>query len=282
MFDLPTLIQTGAANPWLYLPAAVLLGALHALEPGHSKSLMAAFIVAIRGTPAQAILLGLSAAIGHTIIVWGLALLGLWLGDRLILERAEPWLVLLSGLLIILLALRLLVSIGRAHGHAHDHDHAHEHGHGHVHGACDHDHGNTASSHGHAAGAQDAHAAQHAREIEAKFAGRGGEVGALEIVWFGFTGGLMPCPAALAVLLICLQIKALTLGAAMVAAFSLGLAVTLVSVGLVAAWGLRAARGWSGFDVWTGRLPYVSGGLILLLGLFISLRGLWQLGVFGA
>ena len=54
MPDIATVIQNGAANPWLYLPFAVLLGALHALEPGHSKSLMAAFIVAIRGTPAQA------------------------------------------------------------------------------------------------------------------------------------------------------------------------------------------------------------------------------------
>ena len=108
MADIATIIQGGAANPWLYLPAAVLLGALHALEPGHSKSLMAAFIVAIRGTAQQAVLLGISAAIGHTIIVWGLALLGMYLGDKLIVEKAEPWLILITGILIVLLAARLL------------------------------------------------------------------------------------------------------------------------------------------------------------------------------
>ncbi|KAA5599489.1 nickel/cobalt efflux transporter [Blastochloris sulfoviridis] len=274
MPDLATVIQAGAANPWLYLPAAVLLGALHALEPGHSKSLMAAFIVAIRGTPAQAVLLGVSAAIGHTIVVWGLAVLGLTLGDALILDRAEPWLVLASGLLVMLLAARLLRSIRRTahvhedHGHDHDHDHHHA---GHAHEADAHE----ADAHAHAG---DAHAAAHAREIAARF---GGErtVRNWEIAWFGFTGGLLPCPAAIAVLLICLQIKALTLGVAMVAAFSLGLAITLIAIGLVAAWGTRrAAAGWSGFDRWAGRLPYISGALVMTLGVFITLRGLWELG----
>jgi nickel/cobalt transporter (NicO) family protein len=69
MPDLSQIIQGGAAHAWFYLPAAVILGALHALEPGHAKSLMAAYIVSIRGTPGQAALLGLSAAVGHTIIV---------------------------------------------------------------------------------------------------------------------------------------------------------------------------------------------------------------------
>ena len=111
MPDISTVIQNGAANPWLYLPLAILLGALHALEPGHSKSLMAAFIVAIRGTPAQAVTLGVSAAIGHTIVVWALALLGLWFGSRMNFERIEPWLVLISGLLIVVLAARLLRAV---------------------------------------------------------------------------------------------------------------------------------------------------------------------------
>ena len=71
MPDIAAILQSGAAHAWFYLPAAVVLGALHALEPGHSKSLMAAFIVAIRGTPAQAVLLGVSAAFGLTVtMVW--------------------------------------------------------------------------------------------------------------------------------------------------------------------------------------------------------------------
>lgn len=63
MPDLSHIIQVGAAHAWFYLPVVVVLGALHALEPGHAKSLMAAYIVSIRGTPLQAALLGLSAAI---------------------------------------------------------------------------------------------------------------------------------------------------------------------------------------------------------------------------
>jgi nickel/cobalt transporter (NicO) family protein len=271
MFDIPTIIAAGSANAWLYLPFAVTLGALHALEPGHSKSLMAAFIVAIRGTPAQAVLLGVSAAIGHTAIVWGLALLGLYLGDKLILDKAEPWLVLVSGLLIMALALRLLLSVYRA-DRGHSHAHTHEHGHGHAHGEGHHAHPAPGPPH------LDDHAAAHARDIESRFTNRK-TVSNGEIAWFGFTGGLLPCPAAIAVLLVCLQIKAFTLGIAMVAAFSLGLAITLVAVGVAAAWGTRrAAQSWSGFDAWSRRLPYISGGLVMALGVFITLRALVHLG----
>ena len=63
MNDFLHAVQSGSANLWLFIPAAILLGAMHGLEPGHSKTMMAAFIVAIRGTIGQAVLLGLSAAI---------------------------------------------------------------------------------------------------------------------------------------------------------------------------------------------------------------------------
>ncbi len=276
MPDLVQIIQAGSTNPWIYLPAAVLLGALHALEPGHSKSLMAAFIIAIRGTVWQAVLLGLAAAIGHTIIVWALAVIGLQLGDALIVEKAEPWLVLISGLMIIALAARLLWQIFEGE-HGHDHaDHAHHHDHDHAHD--DHDHAH-AMHDDHDHDDEDAHAAAHRREIEAKFAGRSSVTNA-EILWFGFTGGLLPCPAAIAVLLICLQLKAVTLGMAMVGAFSFGLAITLVSVGVVAAWGARKAESsWSGFSAWANRLPYLSGSLVLIMGIVVTARGAWMLGV---
>lgn len=267
MPDIATIIQAGATNPWIYLPLAVLLGALHALEPGHSKSLMAAFIIAIRGTVHQAILLGVAAAVGHTIIVWALAMLGLWLGDALIADHAQPWLILITGLMIVGLALRLLWAHARpATGH---HAHSHDHSYGHSH---DHDHGH----HHHDTGGEDAHAAAHAREIEQKFAGREAVTG-WEIAWFGFTGGLLPCPAAIAVLLVCLQLKKLSLGFVMVAAFSLGLAATLVAVGIAAAWGVRrlsgpsADSGW--MATWGPRLPAISGGIVLVVGIMITARG---------
>jgi len=87
MPDLAAIIQSSAAHAWLYLPVAVLLGAMHALEPGHAKSLMAAYIVAIRGTATQAVVLGISATVGHTIVVWALAIAALMLGQRYIVDR---------------------------------------------------------------------------------------------------------------------------------------------------------------------------------------------------
>ena len=257
MPDIISIIQTHGANPWAYLPLAVLLGALHALEPGHSKSMMAAFVVATRGTAAQAALLGGSAAVGHSLVVWALAAAGIWLGDALILDKAEPWLILISGLMILGLAWRIVVLFRREH---HEHEH-HDHHHDHHHDER-----------------EPSHAEEHEREIAQRFAGR--QVGNGAIAWFGLTAGLMPCPSAVAVLLICLQTRAFTLGFGMVAGFSLGLAITLISVGVLAAWGTRkASEGWSGFAGWAERLPYLSAALVALIGVVVTIRGLLATGL---
>ena len=79
--EFSSLLQSGT-SAWLFIPTAILLGALHGLEPGHSKTMMAAFIVAIRGTVMQAVLLGLAATLSHTAIVWLLAFAGLYFGDQ--------------------------------------------------------------------------------------------------------------------------------------------------------------------------------------------------------
>jgi ABC-type nickel/cobalt efflux system permease component RcnA len=248
--DITALIQSSAAHAWLYLPLALVLGALHALEPGHAKSMMAAYIVAIRGTVPQAALLGLSATVGHTFIVWGLAIAGLMLGEKYIVEAAEPWLTLLSGILIVLLAARMLWTVRRGH-HGHDHHDDHDHGHNHGH----------------------SHERSHAPAVRA--------VTIPQIVWFGFTGGLMPCPSAVAVLLVCLQLKAFALGVAMVAAFSLGLAATLITIGVSVAWGAsKISKRWAGFDRWAQRLPYLSAGFVMLLGLVLTAIGANATGLF--
>jgi nickel/cobalt exporter len=250
MPDLAHIIQVSAAHAWLYLPVAIILGALHALEPGHAKSLMAAYIISIRGTASQAAMLGLSAAAGHTIVVWALAVLGLLLGNALIVEQAEPWLTLLSGILIMVLAARMLWGFRRraVHDHGHDHDHHHDHAHDHPH-----DHRHPAPS------------------------ARPGD-----IIWFGFTGGLLPCPAAIAVLLVCIQLRQFTLGVLMVAAFSVGLAATLVGIGIAAAWGARrASEQWPWFDRVGAKLPYLSAGLVMVLGAVMTAVGLNATGLLG-
>jgi nickel/cobalt exporter len=272
MPDIAALIQSGTANVWLLLPLALLLGALHALEPGHSKSVMTAFIVAIHGTATQAVLLALSVTIGHTIVVWVLAILAWQLQDTAILEKSEPWLLLVGGILIVVLALRILSrlelpSLRPAHAHGHEHTHPHDdHAQSHAHHRAEH-------SHSHDDLDEDAHAAAHAAELKAQLAK--GPITNLDIAWFGFSGGLIPCPAAFAVLLACFHQKAYALGIVMVAAFSIGLALMLVAIGLIAAWGARAiAARQSGLNRYARWAPYASAAVVLVVGLLVTAQGL--------
>ncbi len=353
-------------NAWLYLPAAILLGALHGLEPGHSKTMMAAFIVAIRGTIGQAILLGLSAAISHSLIIWILAAAALHFGNQFNAESVEPYLQLGSAAMILGLATwmfwRTRRDLRAAAGHGHSHDHPHEHahsesfmldmghgklelsvfedgvppvfqirapkgkrlpaakdvsletvrpdrtrqvfqfiakknflestmdipephefdatvtlGHGHHHHTCRVEFREDKHHHHHAGNDvspefQDAHERAHAQDIAQRFAGK--IVTTPQIILFGITGGLMPCPAAFTVLLVCLQLKKMALGFAVVAAFSFGLALTMVAAGVLAAWSVRhAEKRFKGFGEVMRRAPYISCILLLVLAGFMAWHG---------
>lgn len=119
---------------------------------------------------------------------------------------------------------------------------------------------------------QDAHELEHAAEIQERFANR--TVTTPQIVLFGLTGGLMPCPAAFTVLLVCLQVKQFTLGFALVGAFSFGLAVTMVTVGAVAAWSVgHAQKKFRGFGEAMRKAPYVSFALLVLLACYMAWQG---------
>lgn len=108
MTSLTDLLQQSAAHAWLFIPTAILLGALHGLEPGHSKTMMAAFIIAVRGTVRQAVLLGLAATLSHTLVVWVVALGGMWLFGGLNAETTEPYFQAASGALIVAIAAWML------------------------------------------------------------------------------------------------------------------------------------------------------------------------------
>lgn len=263
MNDFTTLLQQG--NAWFFIPGAILLGALHGLEPGHSKTMMAAFIVAVRGTLKQAILLGLAATLSHTVMVWVIAMAGMWFGRGWDARTAEPWFQLLSGIIIIVIALWMLWRTWREsrkeHGnHDHDNDHHHGHEHHHDHALVD-------------ADWQDAHQRTHAEEINRRFKGQDVTTG--QIVLFGLTGGLIPCPASITILLICLQLKHVALGATLVMSFSVGLALTLVASGAIAAIGLKhMSQRWSGFGELSRKAPWFSGALIILVGLYMMGHGI--------
>ncbi|MCY1200795.1 High-affinity nickel-transport protein [compost metagenome] len=374
MLSFSELIAQGASHAWLFVPSAILLGALHGLEPGHSKTMMAAFIVAIRGTVLQAVLLGVTATISHTLIVWGIGLGGMYLWRGVAAEELEPYFQLASGVIIVLIAAWMFWRTWREqHAGAHDHSHDdHEHG-GHTHGLERHEidtgHGRVAlevfedgvpprwrltrlrgsnwqaedvavttertdgrqqtfrfvqkdgylesleeipephefmarltlAHGGHAHGYdiaflepdsrqhdhihealhgldvagesyQDAHQLAHANDIRRRFANR--NVTNWQIALFGLTGGLIPCPAAITVLLLCLQLKEFTLGAVLVLCFSIGLAITLVTVGAVAALSVRQVTQrapW--FSAIAQRAPYLSSLLIIAVGIYVGVHG---------
>jgi nickel/cobalt exporter len=366
MPDIAQLLQSGG-NGWIYLPIAVLLGALHGLEPGHSKTMMAAYIVAIRGTIGQAILLGVCAALSHSLIVWIVAMLGLSFGREILNSHFEAWLLIGSGVIIIGIAAWMFWRTGQSivwfrlhhHGphHHHGHDHHHDEvrtidtGHGIVelsifeegvpprwrlrtisgnawkaedvlvetdrgdgtgerfrfverdgylessgeipepheftarvrlaHGDhahtytvtfAEHDHGH--HHHDHAEHDEDAHEREHAEQIARQLVANNGQVTTWQIALFGITGGLIPCPASITVLLICLQLGQFTLGAATVAAFSLGLAITMVSIGVAAAWGVQhASKRINLSDRLLRRLPLASAGLVGILGAIMLVQG---------
>ena len=377
------LIQQGATNLWVFIPTAILLGALHGLEPGHSKTMMASFIIAVKGSVGQAALLGLCAAFSHSLIVWALAAIALKFGNELIAEQAEPYLMLLSAVVVIGVsiwmfmrtrrdelaakaqqhaphngkiintghgivelevfeagvpprfrvhvydnamavkgfddhdkvsietlrpdgtkqAFELKVSgmylesvqeipephefeavVSMGHGdHVHrfevsfteeDHDHAHgghEHGHHHHHDVGDDLLGGDGSY-------QDAHERAHAEDIKRRFVGQKVTTG--QIAMFGLTGGLVPCPASVTILMICLHLKRFTLGAVMVASFSLGLAISLVSVGVIAAWGARQVGkrlGNGRFSDLARKMPYFSSGLMALVAVLMGVQAVMQI-----
>ena len=238
--DLISLIQDGSTS-FPYLAAVgLVLGSLHGLEPGHSKTMMAAFIVAVRGTPFQAVLLGVSAAFSHSIVVWVMAVLALTWGDEMIGERLEPWFIAGSGAIVMGVGLFMLWRAWARIRHRHRDN--------------------------------DAHVRAHARDIETRFAG--GRASAPQTVGFGLVGGLIPCPAAITVLLLCLGIGQFWLGVGMVASFSIGLAFTLVAVGMAAVLGFRyASKRFSGADRLFASAPYVSGVLILSVGTYMTYSG---------
>lgn len=268
--DIVSLVETGTASPIILVLIALAIGALHGLEPGHSKTMMAAFIIAVRGTVAQAVQLGLAATISHSLIVWVLGGMALYYGNRMIAEKAEPWFIMVSGVIIVGVGLWVFVRTMQARKarHAQSHDHHRSHGHSHSHGGY---------SHGHDHLPQDAHARVHAAEIENKF-GAAGRATTGQTIMFGLTGGLIPCPAAITVLILCLHTDQVWLGVGLVSAFSVGLALTLVAAGVVAAIGVRyAASKSSRVDAVLSRAPYFSSALIAAIGIYMATSGYMHL-----
>ncbi len=220
-------------------------GALHALGPGHGKTIVAAYLVGERGQPRHALLLGLTVTATHTSSVFALALVTLFASQFIVPERLYPWLTLVSGLSVVVVGASVLLS--RLRG-AHAADHGHDHDHPHDHAAAD------------------------------------GPVTLRSLLLLGVSGGIVPCPSALVVLLGAISLHRVAMGLALVTAFSFGLAFVLSAIGLALVWtkrALAARRGPAGgrrrgLAAWAQRvaplLPTGSAIAIVGVGMVMTVR----------
>jgi nickel/cobalt transporter (NicO) family protein len=243
----------------LLLGSAFAWGALHALSPGHGKTMVAGYLVGTRGRPKDAALLGLTVTITHTSAVFALGLITLAASAYVLPEDLYPWLGVASGAMVIAIGLwaiwtrlRRWRAMRVEHDHGHHHMHSHE-GHSHAHG----------------------HTHSHAEA--------GAPITTRSLIALGVSGGIVPCPSALVVLVAAISQHRLGLGLVLILAFSIGLAATLTAVGLAVLHGgrliqrLRPERRLFGGRV-AGVLPALSATLIVVAGTLITLRALPQVG----
>lgn len=341
-------------NPftWLYFPTALTLGALHALEPGHAKTLTAAYLIGIRGTKRDALLLGLSVAFTHSLVVIAVSVAALWVGREAFTKDVTHWLQVGSGVLVICLGVWMMVKrIRQMKKASFDRLYPHHHGasdpvvieNDFCTGSIDiiqtengermrfraqkilpgascrvlinrangievlelkrskerptelmsivapeephefsaefeiqiagnhevtpfemHEPGGH-HEHDHSFMSDDEHARAHAANIP-DYAKKGERPTWRQILAFGAAGGMIPCPASITVMLLSLSIGKFASGVLAVAGFSLGLAVTLVGIGLVVVAGLNQLKGSGRFNWVSAKAPVISAAVVMLSG----------------
>ncbi len=313
------------------LAIAFVWGGLHALSPGHGKTVVGAYLVGARSRAQDALFLGLTVTLTHTASIFALGLLTLGTSQFILTEQIFPWMSVLSGFLVTAIGLNLLIRRWRdaqtsqnlaltpaialpvqttllalapshgqvhpvpthshtdhalveaharsharhAHSHAHDDSHGHIHGHAHEH-AHEHAHGH---DHEHNPGHIHAHHHEHAHHSGKAHSHLPPGADGTPVTWssilaLGVSGGLLPCPSALVVLLSAIAVGQVGFGLALVSAFSLGLAGALTGIGLI----LVYAKQWFErlpLEVPKVRIfPVVSAALITLIGIGITTQAL--------
>ena len=237
--DLASLVDVEDLTPLAILASLAVafgLGIVHALSPGHGKTIMAAYLVGGRGSSRQAVGLGLAVTVSHTLGV--LALAGITLAASSVLppERLYPILGVVSGGLVIAIGASLLWSRLRglagargSHGHGHGHVHGDEHGDGHSPGhdhPHPHDHG---QPHGHAHPHESGHPHPHPHD----HAPAGDGISWRGLLALGLSGGLVPSASALILLLGSIAAGRVAYGLVLVLGFGAGMAVVLAGIGVL-------------------------------------------------
>jgi len=266
---------------------AAVLGGFHALEPGHGKTLVAAYLVGSRGKARHAVLLGVIVTASHTISVYALGLITLYASQWILPERLYPWLGIGSGLMVAglgftLFIRRYLATESHASGHVHDDAYSHRHNWwgGHVHEVDTHSHNEgIVHERDHCEGHHHSHGAEHEMPRVTR------ELSLSGLFALGITGGIVPCPAALVVLLGALAFHRVAFGLFLIVAFSAGLAVVLISLGLAMVYAGRFMSRFGAQGPLTQRwLPLASSAVITVVGVTLTLQSLVTVGVlrFGA
>jgi ABC-type nickel/cobalt efflux system permease component RcnA len=255
---------------------AIALGALHALEPGHGKTLLAISLVGARATVKQAGILAGSLTIAHTIGVLALGVAINLFKGYFVPESIYPWITLAAGLAIAVIGARAIARQIQerrplAHAHAHGHAHVHPHEHDHVHHPGAHHHDSHGHSHDHDHDDLE-HARAHAIPGNAPLTFGG-------TVWAAMSGGVAPCPAALVVLLAAIALNEVTYGIFVIVAFSFGLALTLTGLGIAVVRGASWLQGLPQFERFVRYGPLVSAVVIATIGAIMVGQGFGEQGV---
>jgi ABC-type nickel/cobalt efflux system permease component RcnA len=207
-----------------------LLGAMHALAPGHGKTLVAAYLVGSQGKLRHAVLLGLIVTVTHVLSVVILGLVALWATQEVVPERVGPWIRLAAGGLVVGMGVWMTISRLRKKA-VHDHVHVHE-------------------------------------------------VKWTELVGLGVTGGMVPCLSATVVLLFAIYVGRILMGLFLIAAFSLGMAATLIVLGMLVVTGRALVARWSSDKKgkkWLEILPVLSAGVVTAIGLAMAISAALRL-----
>lgn len=252
------------------------LGAMHALSPGHGKTIVAGYLIGSRGTAYHALFLGAVVTLTHTIGVFALGLLTLY-GSRYILpEKLYPWLSFFSGISILVIGASLFrkrmgmlkrKQVGLHHSHSHHHDHGHHHDHDSHHSHASHHHHDSHAHHHHDHDEHSNHGHSHL-PIDPQT----GAITLKSLLTVGISGGALPCPSALVVLLSAISLHRVGFGLLLIVGFSLGLAVVLTSIGLLLVYASSITKRFESYGGLLTRMPLASSLIIAILGLAIALK----------
>jgi ABC-type nickel/cobalt efflux system permease component RcnA len=268
------------------LLAALGLGAVHALSPGHGKTVVAAYLVGARGTPRHALFLGLTVTTTHTLGVFALGFVTLYASQYILPEQLYPWLSVLSGVIVIGIGAALLrqringlrIRSHHHHDHSHDHDHDHHHSHDHDHS---HDHSHDEHDHHHGFG----HSHGPGTHTHLPPGADGSPITWRSLLALGISGGLLPCPSALVVMLSAISLGRVGFGLLLIVAFSLGLAGVLTAIGILFVHGgrvftrLSRQRRLTRFATGIRLVPVLSALFVTTAGLVITAQALSQAGL---